>query len=345
MGPQISMRVSFALMNLVLAAWFLIPTAAVHAEESFFKGKTIRFIAGSTPGGGTDVLIRLQARYLSKHIPGKPRIIVVNMPGAGGLIAANYLYNRAGSDGLTISNLNNGLLYRVATHDRGAKFRLDKFTYLGQVAAEGQALYLRADTPYTSLEAIKKADRKPKLGAQAKAHSSNVVPKVIERVFEGVKFDVIAGYPGTAEILLDIERGALDGRSHSIGSFLSRRRDWVENGFVKVLVVSSQGRDYRLPDVPTLAELAPPGKKNLLEALYAIQGRRVAMAPGIPPERAKIMRDAYAAMHRDKAFVKEGKRMGWNIEPIRGEELNILYTKLINNKELMALYRQVLEGK
>jgi len=132
MGPQISMRVSFALMNLVLAAWFLIPTAAVHAEESFFKGKTIRFIAGSTPGGGTDVLIRLQARYLSKHIPGKPRIIVVNMPGAGGLIAANYLYNRAGSDGLTISNLNNGLLYRVATHDRGAKFRLDKFTYLGQ---------------------------------------------------------------------------------------------------------------------------------------------------------------------------------------------------------------------
>ncbi len=119
----------------------------------------------------------------------------------------------------------------------------------------------------------------------------------------------------------------------------------MENGFVKVLVVSSQGRDYRLPDVPTLAELAPPGKKNLLEALYAIQGRRVAMAPGVSPERAKIMRDAYAAMHRDKAFVTEGKRMGWNIEPIRGEELNILYTKLINNKELMALYRQVLEVK
>ncbi len=132
MGQRIFMKYRFVLMNLVLAVWFHTPTAVVQAEEEFFKGKTIRFIAGSTPGGGTDVLIRLQARHLSKHIPGKPRIIVVNMPGAGGLIAANYLYNRAGKDGLTLSNLNNGLLYRVATRDRGAKFQLDKFTFAGR---------------------------------------------------------------------------------------------------------------------------------------------------------------------------------------------------------------------
>ncbi len=336
------MRVSLWLMTLVLAAWFLSPTAAVQADENFFKGKTIRFIVSSTPGGGTDTLGRLQARHFGKHVPGNPRIIAVNMPGAGGLVAANYLWNRARPDGLTVSNMNTGLIYRVATGGKGVRFKLNEFTWLGQVVMEGNMVYVRADGPFTSFEAIKKASRKPKMGSRSKAHSANVILKVIERILDGVKFEVIYGYPGTAEILLDIERGALDGRSHSIGSLLATRGDWIKQGFVKTLVVTTPKRDPRLPDVPTLEEIAPEGRKHMLEAVYAVQGRSYAMPPGIPPKRVKILRDAYAAMHKDPEFVREGKKMGWNIELARGEELQRKYESLVKNRGVMEFYRSIL---
>ncbi len=342
MRSRNSMRSRYLLTTLVFAVWLLTPTLDAQSEESFFKGKTIRFIASSTPGGGTDTLVRLQARHFGKHVPGNPRIIAVNMPGAGGLVAANYLWNRARPDGLTVSNMNTGLVYRVAQGGKGVRFKLDEFTWLGQVAMEGNMVYVRADRPFTSFEAIKKASRKPKMGSRSKAHSANVMLKVIEQVLEGVKFEVIYGYPGTAEILLDIERGALDGRSHSIGSLLATRGDWIKRGFVKTLVVTTAKRDPRLPDVPTLEEIAPEGKKHMLEAVYAVQGRSYAMPPGIPPKRAKILRDAYAAMHKDPAFVREGKKMGWNIELARGEELQRKYKSLVNNRSVMEFYRKIL---
>ena len=342
MGSRNIMIGRFLLMVLVSALWLFSPTAEAQSEESFFKGKTIRFIAGSTPGGGTDALVRLQARYFGKHIPGNPRIIAVNMPGAGGLVAANFLYNRARPDGLTVSSMNTGLVYRIATGGRGVKFKLDKFNWLGQGAMEGNMLYLRTDRPFSSFEAIKKAGRKPKLGSRSRAHTANVIPRVIEQILDGVKFEVIIGYPGTAEILLDIERGALDGRSHSIGSLLATRGDWIKSGFVKALVVSSPKRDPRIPDVPTLEELAPKDKKHILEAVYAVQGRAYAMPPGIPAKRVKILRDAYESMHKDPAFVQEGRKMGWNIELARGEELQRKYENLVKNRSVMEFYRKIL---
>ncbi len=120
MEPRNSMRAYCSLTTFVFALCLFTLTADAQSEESFFKGKTIRFVAASSPGGGTDTLARLHARHFGRHIPGNPRIIVVNMPGAGGLIGSNYLWNRARRDGLTMSNINSGLIYRVATRDKGA---------------------------------------------------------------------------------------------------------------------------------------------------------------------------------------------------------------------------------
>jgi len=181
----------FLLLASLLIFTVCLFSASVHAQDDFFEGKTIRIIAASSPGGGTDSLARLQARHLGKHIPGNPRVIVVNMPGAGGMIGANYLYNRADKEGLTMGNINTGLVYRVAMGGRGAQFELDKFTYLGQIAQGGQVLYFRSNTPFTSFDAIRKADRNPKVGAQSRAHNSNVVPRVISEVFDGIELDVV----------------------------------------------------------------------------------------------------------------------------------------------------------
>src|SRR5215510_1858090 len=196
------------LVLLVLSLGFFLSTAGAQSEKDFFKGKTITVIAGSSAGGGTDSLARLLASHFGKYVPGNPRVVVSNMAGAAGLIAANHLYNRAAKDGTVIGTMATGLTFRTALKDSAIKFQLEKFTYLGQIASEGNFVYLRTETPFTSIEAIKKANKegkKPKFGAQAKEHNSNVVPMAMEAIL-GIDVDVVYGYPGTAEILLDIER-------------------------------------------------------------------------------------------------------------------------------------------
>ena len=324
---------------------FSLGRAGAQSGDSPFKGQTITVIAGSSAGGGTDSLARLLATHFGKHIPGNPRIIVSNVAGAAGLIAANQLYNRAPKDGTAIGTMATGLTFRTALRDSAVKFQLEKFTYLGQIASEGNFVYVRSETPFTSLEAIKKANKegkKPKFGAQAKEHNSNVVPMAMEAIL-GIDVDVVYGYPGTAEILLDIERGALDGRAQSRGSLFATRSNWLEKNFIKVLAVTSPERDSRLPNVPTLEQISPADKKPLLEAMYSVQGRTFAMPPGVPPERAKILRDAFAAMFKDKEFQQDVDKLGWNDELIRGEQLNKKVEDLVHNETAMGFFRKILQ--
>ena len=337
--------VIFSALVLILMLAFSLQPAGAQSGDSSFKGQTITVIAGSSAGGGTDSLARLLAAHFGKFIPGNPRIIVSNVAGAAGLIAANNLYNRAPKDGTVIGTMATGLTFRTALHDSAVKFQLEKFTYLGQIASEGNFVYVRSDTPFTSIEAIKKANKegkKPKFGAQAKEHNSNVVPKAMEAIL-GIDVDVVYGYPGTAEILLDIERGALDGRAQSRGSLIATRSNWLEKNFIKVLTVSSPERDSRLPNVPTLEEISPADKKPLLEAMYSVQGRTFAMPPGVPPERAKILRDAFAAMFKDKEFQNDVDKLGWNDELIRGEQLNKKVEELVHNENAMGFFRKILQ--
>ena len=323
-------------------------SAQVYAQsgKNFFEGKTLTIIVGSSAGGGTDTAARLIGRHIVKHIPGNPRINVTNMAGAGGMRAMNHLYNRVDRDGLTMSTANTGALFGTATGNKSLKFDLSKFLFVGQALDEAQTVYLRSATPYTNFEAIKKANKegkRPKMGAQAKAHNSNVVVKILEQIV-GADFDVVYGYPGTPEILLDIERGALDGRSQGTGSLLATKRDWVDTGFVRLLVTSKNTRDDRIPQVPSITELARPENKGLLSALFASQsiGRAITLPPGVPPDRVKVLRDAFAAMTKDPEFLKEAEKTGLEIGLIRGDELNKDIEETIRDKKLMDLYRKIL---
>ncbi|MGH7927007.1 MAG: Bug family tripartite tricarboxylate transporter substrate binding protein, partial [Candidatus Binatia bacterium] len=279
----------------LLIELFFTHTVAAQSGKSFFAGKTITLIVGSSAGGGTDNAARLIARHIDRHIPGNPRVVVSNMAGAGGMRAANHLYNRVDPDGLTWSTMNTGALFGAATGNTALKFELQNFIFVGQAYDEAQVMYVRSATPYTDFDAIKKANKegkKPKMGAQAKAHSSNVVVKIIGEILD-LDFDVIYGYPGTPEILLDIERGALDGRSQGTGSLLSTKQNWIDSGFIRFLVTSKSERDDRLPKVPSISELASAGNKPYLSALFATQfiGRSIVMPPKVPVDRVKILRD------------------------------------------------------
>ena len=319
--------------------------AQAQSGKSFFEGKTITLFAGSSAGGGTDIAARFIARYLERHIPGKPNLLVVNKPGAGGMIAINELYNRSRPDGLTVSTMNTASLFGVATGNDALKFDLQKFIFVGQALDEAQTLYLRTSTPYTSFEAIRKANKEgkqPKMGAQSLDHTSNVVVKIVGQIL-GLDFQVIPGYQGTPEILLDIERGALDGRSQGTGSLLSTRREWIDKRFIRLLATSKSKRDPRIPEVPTMAELAPAGKKNMLTALYAAEniGRSIVLPPNVPADRVKILRDAFADMTKDPQFLQEGEKIGLEIGLTRGEEMNRMVESTVRDKSMMEIYREI----
>ncbi|HEX2930969.1 MAG TPA: tripartite tricarboxylate transporter substrate-binding protein, partial [Candidatus Binatia bacterium] len=304
----------FVITVIILAFSFALARPAnAQSAKNFYEGKTITFLVGSSAGGGTDLTARLLARHLERYIPGKPRIDIANKPGAGGMIAANELYNLKKPDGLSISTLNTGALFASATGNDAIKFELQKFLWVGQAFDDAQVLYLKTSTPYTSFDAVRKANREgkqPKMGAQALDHTSNVVVKIAEQIF-GLDFLVIPGYPGTPQILLDIERGALDGRAQGIGSLMATRREWIKNGYIKMLATSKKRRDPRVPDVATMEELAPAGSKGLLQALYAGQNlaRSVILPPGVPADRVKILRDSFAAITKDELFQKEAEKL------------------------------------
>jgi tripartite-type tricarboxylate transporter receptor subunit TctC len=345
---RIANWLSAAAAAVILSIAWTVPLRA-QSSKNFYEGKAITFLVGSSAGGGTDVTARLIARHIERHIPGKPRIDVMNKPGAGGMIAANELYNLKKPDGLSISTLNTGSLFATATGNQAIKFDLQKFLWLGQAFDDAQVLYLKTSTPYTSFDAVRKANKEgkqPKMGAQALDHTSNVVVKIAEQIF-GLDFQVIPGYPGTPQILLDIERGALDGRAQGIGSLMSTRREWIKNGYIKILATSKKRRDPRVPDVASMEELAPAGSKGLLNALYAGQNlaRSVVLPPGVPADRVKILRDAFAAMTKDEAFLKEAEKLGLEVDLIRGEDMNRDIESTLRDKRLMDLYRMIASAK
>jgi tripartite-type tricarboxylate transporter receptor subunit TctC len=339
-----SNSVPFILILFLLNVWSVASTEA-QSPKNFYAGKTITFLAGSSPGGGTDLTARLIARHLERYVPGNPSILVVNKPGAGGMIAVNELYNLKKPDGLNISTMNTGALFGTAAGNEALKFELHKFIWVGQALDEAQTVYLRSATPYISLDAIRKANKEgkqPKMGAQAIDHTSSFVVKVMEQIL-GLDFHVIPGYPGTPEILLDIERGALDGRSQGTGSLLATKREWLKTGFIKPLVTSKKRRDSRLPDLPSIEEIAPAGTKGLLSALYAAEtiGRSVVLPPGVPPDRVKILRDAFATMTKDEQFLKEAAKLGLEIGLTRGEDMNRDIQNTLHDKRLMDMYRKI----
>jgi tripartite-type tricarboxylate transporter receptor subunit TctC len=320
-----------------------------QSGKDFYAGKTITMLAGSSAGGGTDQTVRLLARHLERYIPGKPSIVVVNKPGAGGLIAVNELYNLRKPDGLTMSNINTGAIFAVAGGNDAIKFDLRKILYIGQALDEAQTVYVRSATPYTSLEAIRKANKEgklPRMGAQALDHTSSFVVKVAEQIL-GLDFHVIPGYPGTPEILLDIERGALDGRAQGTGSLLATRREWLRSGYITPLMTSRKTRDARIPNVPSILELAPAGSQGLISALAAAQniGRAIAVPPGVPSDRVKVLRDAFATMTKDEQFLKEADKIGLEVGLIRGEDLNRDIDNTLSDKRMMDLYRTIASAK
>ncbi|MBI2210429.1 MAG: hypothetical protein HYU47_07495 [Deltaproteobacteria bacterium] len=311
---------------LCLLSWSL----PADGQAPFYQGKTIRVIVGTPPGNLYDQWARLIAAHLGKHIPGNPDFIVQNMPGAGHVVAANHLFTVAKPDGLTlIGSIIPSLYLNQLVGRKEIRFDWAKFSWIGSPARGASQMYMRADTPYKTIEDVRSAKEPPKCGATGVTGPDSYLPKLMQETV-GARFSIVTGYPGGQDIDLGVERGEIHCRAFTIEAFFGREpyHTWRKKGFVRHLFQTGGKRDSRLPDTPTVAELMEQYKTNeagrrLATVLLAADamGRPMLGPPGVPADRLKILREAYAKTMNDPQFQDEVKRRNYEFNPVNGEGL------------------------
>ena len=231
--------------------------ASVLPKPTFIKAKRLPSTSARRPGRCTISGGAFSRMHMNKHIPGKPDVIVQNMPGAGHMIAANYVYKTTKPDGLSlIGSIVPTLYFDQLVGRKEAQYDWSKFVWIGSPVQGESQMYMRADTPYKTMEDVRNAKEPPRCGAQGTSDSAYYLPKLFEEVI-GTKFNLVQGYPGGPEIDLAVERGEIHCRAFTIEAFLSREpyHTWRKKGFVRNIVQTGKKRDSKLPETPTIWEL------------------------------------------------------------------------------------------
>jgi tripartite-type tricarboxylate transporter receptor subunit TctC len=321
-------------ISLALASW----TSAAIAQTPYYQGKTITIIAGTKAGDVYDMYARHFAQFMPKYIPGNPNIIVQNMPGAGSMIAANFVYNVASPDGMTIGAIFPALYFDQVIGRSEVKYDWSKFGWLGSPVTSNHLLYMRADSPYKTIHDVVKASPAPKCGASGTSSTGYYIPKLLDEAI-GTNFNVVLGYQAGQDIDLAVERNELQCRSFTLTAFFAREpfTTWRKNKFVNVLMQTGRKRDKRLEDTPTIYELmeqykTPEAGRNLATLVLAGSefGRPYVMPPNTPMELVKIIRDAFEKTLKDEAAIADATKKNLELDPSTSEELGKLAKEVIS---------------
>jgi len=327
-------------IQVVLVAFCLLLGMRIdlQAQSSFYQGKTVQVVVGSAPGGLYDRWARLLASVMGKYIPGNPNTIVQNMPGGGSMVAANYLYGIAKPDGLTIGMFQTHMYLQQLIGVPEVKYDMRKFNWLGSQEKGQMMLYIRADSPYKSIDDIMKAKEPPKCGGSGNTDQSALLTRILEETI-GAKFIRVLGYQGGGEVDLAMERGEVVCRATRITVHFSREPflTWEKKGFDRHLLQAGKKRDARLPDVPTLYELmekyrTPEVGRRLAEVMLAGDelGRPMVAPPGVPADRVKILREAYTKSLKDPELMAEVNKSRLDMEPSTGEEIEAVVREVMD---------------
>lgn len=339
MRPRILFLARFFILLLLLLCLSVRLTASpVHAQEPFYKGKTLRIVVGFSAGGFYDRWARLVARHLGNHIPGNPDIIVQNMPGAGSAIATNYVFSVAKPDGLTLGMPSASVYMDQLVGRKEVKFDARKFNWIGTQDKRHQVVYMRADAPYKTIEDVMKAKDPPKCGETGTASQGYLTLRLLEEAL-GVKFGSVLGYPGGAEIDLAVEKGEVVCRALSVDPFFGREPfdTWRKKAFVRLLVQTGKTRDPRAPDVPTIHELmdkhqTPETNRRVVGVLLGAEefGSPLFAPPATPAEHVRTLREAHAKAMKDPELMADAKKAKMDMAPSAGEELEAITRKIMD---------------
>jgi len=319
---------SFILLVVPLA----LPQAARAQDGAiadFYRSRTVTLIVGYSVGGGYDTYARVLARHIGKHIPGNPQVVVQNMPGAGSLRAANFLYNVAPKDGSTFGMFGRGLAMEPLIGASATQFEATKFAWLGSGTEEASVFVTwHTSSVKTWQDMLSKSFS---VGGEGSGSDPDVYAALLKNSF-GVKLKLVTGYPGTAEIALALERGEIDGRaSWSWSSLKSLKPDWIATKKVNFPIQLNLAKNPELPDVPLITDYAQNDRqRQILRIILSRQtmGRPFMAPPGLPDERKAALRKAFDDTMKDPEFLAEAKARGQEVNPVSGAEIDKLLGEL-----------------
>lgn len=330
-------------LSLLVALFFGFATGSAFGQELFYKGKTIRIIVGASAGGGYDTYSRAIARHIGKHIPGNPPIVVENMPGAGFLIAANYIYKVAKPDGLTI-----GLFQQQFLKSRpGVEFDSLKFEYIGVPVQDNYMLGLSKATGITSMEKWLASRTMVTLGGVGPGSATDDIPKVLIAAL-GLPARLVTGYKGTADVRLAFHAGEVQGVCNAWESFKATWRKELDAGDVVIVLQTISRRHPDLPNIPISIEFAKTeeARKLIRAAVHTVgpAARPYVLPPGTPKERVQILREAFMATMKDPEFLAEAKKAKLDINPLDGAELEASVREIFDlEPALVPRLREILK--
>lgn len=308
----------------LVVVFLLLASPPARAQDAFYRGKSIRIIVGASAGGGYDTYSRTIARHMGKHIPGNPAIVVDNMPGAGFLISANYMYKIAKPDGLTIGHFIGGLFLQQLLGKPGIEFDARKFEYVGVPAQDNYMLGIRKDTGITSMDQWLSSKTIIKLGGVGVGSATDDIPKVLAAAI-GLPMQLVSGYKGTADVRLAFDSGEVQGVCNAWESFKSTWSKEVSSGEV-VLVLQNTAKPHpEQPKVPLAISYAKTDEgQKLIKALVHSVGptaRPYVLPPGTPKDRVQILRKAFIDTVKDPEFLADATKAKLDINPLDGAEL------------------------
>jgi tripartite-type tricarboxylate transporter receptor subunit TctC len=322
-------------------------SAAADDVADFYKGKTVRLVIGYGTGGGYDVYAKMLARFIGQHIPGNPTVIAQNMPGAGSRNAANWLYNVAPKDGTVLAVLSQATPADQALGQPGVQFDVRNFNWIGNMVAVNNIMIMWAESGIKTIEDAKK--RPVAIGASGASSPSVLYPTVTNNLF-GTQFKIVSGYPGGGDIMIALERREVDGRgSDSWASLKANNPAWIKEGKINILFQVGPRKEPDLPGPPLLTDLAANDEqRQILEVISgdAAVGRPVLTAPDVPADRVRALRKAFDDTMNDPAFREAAKKANMYFNPIAGEELQRIVTRIVSpSPQVIARVKDVIRPK
>jgi tripartite-type tricarboxylate transporter receptor subunit TctC len=312
------------------------PARAQNAVEDFYRGKTVTILIGHPAGGSYDLYARLAAAHLGRFIPGHPQILVQSRPGGSGAGAVQFLYSYGPRDGTLLGLLTETVGLIQLTQPEIGKWRVQDFAYLGSFANVNAAFIMRKDSPAKSVEDMRRIETR--VGCNSRLGQTYVNYAVL-KAYGGFKFHIVCGYPGAMEFAMVLARGEVDVISGAWNGW--RRRSEVLDGSVRPVIQSGLKQHKELPDVPLMQELLDdPKHKQVAEFLSSAStiGRALLVHKVVPAQRIAALREAFDAMVKDPEFVMQAERMGAELDPTPGVEIQKVSDAIVlTPKEILDL--------
>jgi tripartite-type tricarboxylate transporter receptor subunit TctC len=324
-------------MHGVLVALSLTPAPAL-AQSDFYKGKTIDLVISTGVGGGLDANARVVARHLGNHIPGQPTIVPRNMPGAGHIRAANFVFSQAPKDGTVIATfIPIFVMAQVLERSKGIQFDPSKFNWLASTSSSNSTIYVWHTSGVASVE---DAMKKPVLMGGTGAGSYTIIYPTVMNSVIGTKFKLVTGYQSTAEIGLAMERGEVQGRAgNNFNSLKAENGEWLRSGKIKLIAQVGLERDHEFPEVPLMSDFGKTDEARSVLKFFStdvVIGRPFVTSPGVPPERVAMLRKAFDDMMKDPAYLEDSMKAGLDVGPVSGEKIQAIVSDLIHTPEAVV---------